>query len=392
MKKIIIINFVVLFSGLLFFYIVLEITNIFVSGPPRYYELVYNLEKGDLREKKEKLVYYKQTKNLREESNFSRYEINLQNNSGFSGPIVNAYCGSIESGLHELYFASDKKGFRENKDNLFNNTDVVLIGDSFTMSICENTPFDLKSQLKKINKNLTFLNLGIHNINYVKQLSVLLNITENTNFNTLIWFFYEGNDYNDQISKLKIYNNLKSYKAYQLENEKFNYSFPVKVDEINYFVEKKFEISFFYKFKVWLAEKVNGISSLVKYFKKYEILLDENAYNKALQISQKYLNEKNIKNRYIYYIPSWQRLTNYKSKKYGLYSNNPQIKQLNLLKTTVKNISEKNGFVFIDGEEIFINRPNPLNVFHYGLNTHFNRLGYKILAEDVSNKVIINKN
>ena len=48
MKKIIIINFVVLFSGLLFFYIVLEITNIFVSGPPRYYELVYNLEKGDL--------------------------------------------------------------------------------------------------------------------------------------------------------------------------------------------------------------------------------------------------------------------------------------------------------------------------------------------------------
>ena len=131
---------------------------------------------------------------------------------------------------------------------------------------------------------------------------------------------------------------------------------------------------------------------MVKYFKKYEILLDENAYNKVLQISQKYLNEKNIKNRYIYYIPSWQRLTNYKSKKYGLYNNNPQIKQLNLLKTTVKNISEKNGFVFIDGEEIFINRPNPLNVFHYGLNTHFNRLGYKILAEDVSNKVIINKN
>ena len=154
-----------------------------------------------------------------------------------------------------MYFASDKKGFRENKDNLFNNTDVVLIGDSFTMSICENTPFDLKSQLKKINKNLTFLNLGIHNINYVKQLSVLLNITENTNFNTLIWFFYEGNDYNDQISKLKIYNNLKSYKAYQLENEKFNYSFPVKVDEINYFVEKKFEISFFINLKFGLQKK-----------------------------------------------------------------------------------------------------------------------------------------
>ena len=388
MKKIFLFNTLVFFFSILFFYIILEITNIFVSGPPRYYELVYNLEKGSLRDKKEKLVYYKKNQNLNEESNFNKYEINSYTNQGFSGPIVNANCGTIESGLHELYFVSDKKGFRENKDNLYHNTNIVLVGDSFTMSICENTPFDLKSQLKKLNKNLTFLNLGIHNINYVKQLSVLVNITENTNFNTLIWFFYEGNDYNDKISKLKLYDNLKSYQSYQLENEKFNYSFPSKVDEINYFVDKKFEISFFYKFKVWLAEKVNGISSLVKYFKKYEILLDENDYNKALLISQKYLDSKNIKNRFIYYIPSWQRLTNYKSKKYGFYNSNPQIKQLDELKKSVKNISEKNGFIFVDGEEIFINRTNPLNVFHHELNTHFNRLGYKLLAEDISYKVL----
>ena len=49
---------------------------------------------------------------------------------------------------------------------------------------------------------------------------------------------------------------------------------------------------------------------------------------------------------------------------------------------------KKDGFIFVDGEEIFINRPNPLNVFHYELNTHFNRLGYKLLAEDIYNKVL----
>ncbi|WP_440643340.1 hypothetical protein [Candidatus Pelagibacter sp. HIMB123] len=376
MKKIFLINILVFFCSILFIYVILEITNIFVSGPPRYYELVYNLEKGDLREKKERLVYYKKNINLNEESNFSQYEINSYDSSDFSGPIVNANCGSLESGLHELYFKTDKNGFRENKDNLYNNTDIVLIGDSFTMSICENKPLDLKSQLIKLNKNLSYLNLGIHGVNYVKQLSVLANITENTNFDTLIWFFYEGNDYEDNISNYNSYNNLKRYQSHS------------KVDEINYFVDKKFKISLFYKLKVLLAEKVNGISSLVKYFKKYEILLDKDDYNKALQISQKYLDKKNIKNRYIYYIPSWQRLTNYKSKKYGLYNNNPQIKQLNHLKKTVKNVSEKNGFVFIDGEEIFINRVNPLNVFHYELNTHFNRLGYKILAEDIYNKIV----
>ena len=376
MKKILLINFLIFFCSLLFIYIILEISNLFVSGPPRYYELVYNMEKGSLREKKEKLVYYKKNKNQNEESNFNKYEINSYNNSAFSGPIVNANCGSIESGLHELYFKTDKNGFRENKDDLYINTDIVLIGDSFTMSICENKPLDLKSQLNKLNKNLSYLNLGIHGVNYVKQLSVLVNITENTNFDTLIWFFYEGNDYEDNILNYNSYNSLEAYQS------------PSKVDEINYFVDKKFKISLFYKFKVWLAEKVNGISSLVKYFKEYEILLNENDYNKALKISKKYLDMKNIKNRYVYYIPSWQRLTNYKSIKYGLYNNNPQIMQLNHLKKTVKTISENNGFIFVDGEEIFINRSNPLNVFHYELNTHFNRLGYKMLAEDVYNKIV----
>ena len=376
MKKILLINFLIFFCSLLFIYIILEISNLFVSGPPRYYELVYNMEKGSLREKKEKLVYYKKNKNQNEESNFNKYEINSYNNSAFSGPIVNANCGSIESGLHELYFKTDKNGFRENKDDLYINTDIVLIGDSFTMSICENKPLDLKSQLNKLNKNLSYLNLGIHGVNYVKQLSVLVNITENTNFDTLIWFFYEGNDYEDNILNYNSYNSLEAYQS------------PSKVDEINYFVDKKFKISLFYKFKVWLAEKVNGISSLVKYFKEYEILLNENDYNKALKISKKYLDMKNIKNRYVYYIPSWQRLTNYKSIKYGLYNNNPQIMQLNHLKKTVKTISENSGFIFVDGEEIFINRSNPLNVFHYELNTHFNRLGYKMLAEDVYNKIV----
>lgn len=145
MKKIFLINILVFFCSLLFFYILLETINIFVSGSPRYYELVYNLEKGDTRKKKEKLVYYKKNLLPNEETNFNQYKINSHNRSSFSGPIINANCGSIKSGLHELYFKTDKHGFRENKDYLYLNTDVVMIGDFFTMSICENRPFDLKS-------------------------------------------------------------------------------------------------------------------------------------------------------------------------------------------------------------------------------------------------------
>lgn len=64
MKKIFLINILVFFCSLLFFYILLETINIFVSGSPRYYELVYNLEKGDTRKKKRSLFTTKKIYSL----------------------------------------------------------------------------------------------------------------------------------------------------------------------------------------------------------------------------------------------------------------------------------------------------------------------------------------
>ena len=135
--------------------------------------------------------------------------------------------------------------------------------------------------------------------------------------------------------------------------------------------------------RVHLAEKLNGLSFFAKYLKKYNDLLDYDDYNKALNSAKEFLNDKQIKNKYIYYIPSWQRLSNYKSNIVNLYRSNPQIKQLDKLKISVKEISEKNNFTFIDGEDYFLKLENPLEVFHYELNTHFNKIGYYHLAKDV---------
>ena len=378
MKKIIIINFLILIAGIFILFITLKIINLFVSGPARYHELVYNLEGGDLKTKKEKLVYYKSIQKNYEKDNFFKYSSNILQKDELKN-IVNGRCGSLESGLHELYYLSDKKGFRENLETLYEKTDYVLVGDSFVMSVCENKPYDLKSQLQKMNKDNSYLNLGIHNVNYVKQLSVLTNVTKYTDFNNLIWFFYEGNDYNDDLINYNKYNSL----------ENFNTSSSFE-GNINYYINRKFKISNYYKLRVWLAEEINGLSSLLKYFKKYEGLLNNHEYDSAIKIAKNYLDNKNIKNKYIYYIPSWQRISNYKSKKVGLYKSNPQVKQLDQLKTSVKNISEKYGFKFIDGEEIFMNLNNPLSVFHYGLNTHFNRKGYELMALDINRKILDN--
>lgn len=376
MKKIIGINVVILFSLIIFFLLLLKILNFFVSGPPRYYELVYSLEKGDIQNKKEKLVYYKKSKNKIINNFFYKFNSSKYKSYKYSGPLKNALCGSMESGISELIYATDKNGFRENLDILYEKTDFVLLGDSFTMSICENKPHDLKSHLNSINHKKTYLNLGMHGTDYVKQLSILLNQTKKVEFDTLIWFFYEGNDYEDSLARLDDYNNEKQIKNFK----------PLNLDD--YVINREYKISFLYKFKVWLAEFLNGLSSLLKYFKNYNVLLNDNEYNQALNIANNYLSKKNINSKFIYYIPSWQRLTNYKSKRSNLYNSNPQIKQLNLLKETVKKNAIKNGFIFIDGEDIFMRQKNPLSVFHYELNSHFNNHGYKLLATDIFNKIV----
>lgn len=384
MKKIILINISVLLALIVSIIFLLKFINLFISGPPRYYELVYNLEKGSLREKKEKLVYYKAlNSNLKKYNEFKFYSDEYKNLK-YSGPIKNEDCGSFESGKYELIYAVDNYGFRENQDELHENTDYVLLGDSFIMSVCENKPYDFKSQLQILSRDKTFLNLGVGADNYVRQLATLTEVTQKTNFNSLIWFFYEGNDYNDEFNKYEFYK--KKIRPNHNERKK-NIDKNDRNDDY-YKVNKKFVISNFYKLKVWLAEEVNGLSSLLKILKKYETLLNNTEYEQVLKIAKNYLDEKKIRERYIYYIPSWQRLSNFKSNKIGFYSKNPQIEQLDILKKNVKKISEENGFIFVDGENKFMDLNDPLNVFHYRLNTHFNKDGYKIFAEDVFEKII----
>ena len=98
-----------------------------------------------------------------------------------------------------------------------------------------------------LSKHKRFLNLGVGADNYVRQLATLTEVTQKTNFNSLIWFFYEGNDYNDKFKKYEVYK--KKLRPNHNERKKsIN-----KNDRNNdhYKVNKKFIISNFYKLRVW---------------------------------------------------------------------------------------------------------------------------------------------
>ena len=391
MKKLILFNFIFFLILFSFMYLILSFLNLIVSAPPRYHEIVYTFDDNKFRNKKEKLIFYKSKKNKTK----SYLSNNFLNNTDlkFTGSLINRKCGSIESGIHELIYISDKYGFRENDDKLYNKTDYILLGDSFTESICVNQPDDLKSNLLKINNKKTYLNLGLQGTDYPQQLVILKSFTKNTNFKSLIWFFYEGNDYEGKLTDKSLINYKKNIEKIKYQPKEFYYkklnkhSDKINITKSDYYLKNTFQISIIYKLRVYLAEKLNGLSFFAKYFKKYNDLLDYDDYNKTLNLAKKFLDDKQVKDRYIYYIPSWQRLSNYKSKRINLYRSNPQIKQLDKLKNSIKQISEKNNFTFIDGENYFLKLENPLEVFHYQLNTHFNKIGYNHLAKDVYNKI-----
>ena len=364
--KIIKYNLIILFCLLGFISLIFYLLNLIFSGQPRYWEIVHNRKHENLYTEREKIIQIKKNKYQKSEY-LSIFDAKYKE-LNYSGFIVKDECGSRENGYENLIYQSDKNGFRENIDYRYIYSNYILIGDSFVQSICENKPNDLKTNL--LNKsNFSFLNLGMKGTNYKQQFLILDHYTKNSNFDGVIWFFYEGNDYENHLNRKTI----DHYIIQRNSNDK-NLKYELKIDH---------DISISFRFKVWLAEFIRGTSVFFKFFKNYKKLLNKDDYDSVLNNSKNYLDKKKVKKRYIAYIPSWQKLSLHKLRNYNLYEMHPQIKQLNELKLDVKSIAEKNGFNFIDTEEYFFNLDNPLNVFHYGLNTHFNKFGNEVLSNAI---------
>tara|TARA_Y100000741_G_scaffold225639_1_gene172339 strand:+ start:798 stop:1367 length:570 start_codon:yes stop_codon:yes gene_type:complete len=145
---------------------------------------------------------------------------------------------------------------------------------------------------------------------------------------------------------------------------------------------KEWDHEIIIKSKIFLAERLKGLSSLIKYFVKKNNVnnLNKIDYERVLNRMDKFLTKKNVKKRYIYYLPMYSRLS-HKSQSH------PDIKNLNNLRNSIKSIGEKYNFEFIDGSIPFMNVKNPLDIFPYQLPNHYNELGYKLLAEYANKKI-----
>ena len=341
-------------SIFIFFAIFFGSLNYFFSGVPLFN--IFNIKLSDL-------VFVLKKKEL---SELNKIEFNRDH-------YVHK-CGYSEDGFNNLSYRKDIFGFRENKSDLFYETNIVILGDSFGASHCINKPNDLTSKMIINMGDEKILNISVPGTGpyYQKEMMINLFNKNDTNFDTLIWLFYEGNDHEE------IRNNF---------GKKFNFNYDLKIKK-NAQISDQTKVNYtpsinttYLKFKFFLSKFTRGFGTLIKYFKTYpDLILDERIYETTVKEMNNFLVENEIENKIIFYIPKYTRLAYNKIK-------HPQITQLNNLKNFIEKTARKYNFEFIDGTLIYQNRPNPLDVFHYNLPTHFNTKGYSILAEELSNRL-----
>ena len=340
-----------LISILIFLIILLGSLNLLLSGVPLFN--IFNIDISDA-------IYFS-----KKEENKNLYKTSFNKNH-----FVDK-CGKSENGFYNLSYKKDIFGFRDNEENLFYDTNLVIIGDSFGISSCVNYPNDFNTKLKEKLPNRKILNISKGGTGPYYQKEMLINLLNynNTKFDSLVWLFYEGNDHGD----LK-----RNYeKKIDFNFEKISNINGQNKDETKVNYTPKDNI-FILKSKLFLAKYLRGFGSLVKYFKVYPSLLpNEKYYDDVVKDLSDYLVSKNINNKIIFYIPSYTRLSYNKI-------NHPHLSQFNDLKSLIKKTAIKYNFIFIDGSSIYHDRKNPLDVFHYRLPTHFNLVGYEILAQNLS--------
>ena len=360
--KTVLYNILIFFILFLIFILVLGFFNIKYSGNPIYDR--FGIETKHLKYFKKKIFNNIEREYL---SYFSKFDNEQYLEFYKKKNRTNDLYSTDGEDINLVYFL-DKNNCRENSPDDYFDTDIVLLGDSYLWGVSISSPFDISGKLRSYFPDKKILNLGTPGSGPVDQFIRLKNITKNNTFKNFIWFFYEGNDY--QESTITEGSHLENKCGYI--GERFNSKFKLKnISQDRY--------SFYIRLKIFISEFLRGLNSFIKTYKNYDekYNLNEKDFDTTLNIAKKYLDSKNVDKRIIFYIPSYS----YQSHKKN--SNHPQIKKIIKLKNKVKEISLKNNFEFLDANLYMDNVKERLHLYHYGYPTHFNSLGYKMIAEQI---------
>ena len=266
-----------------------------------------------------------------------------------------------ENGYFFVYL-SDRYGFN-NPDKEWDAKEIeyLLIGDSFVHGANVNRPNDISSVLRNLS-NKSVLNLGYSGngplIQYVSLREYL-----NSNVKKVLWFYYEDNDFIDLNEEIKS-NILINY----LNDQIFSQNLKLKQKDIDSLIKNLIEKGTVNQenFKFIKLYKTRKIIFKKKERIKLNQTKEPEEFKKILKLA-KDLVIKNNSELYFIYLPSYRRYTakydntNYNSVKERVY-------ELNI--------------PFIDiHKEVFLKQKNPLALFPFEMNGHYNIKGYQLTSE-----------
>ncbi|MDB9819849.1 hypothetical protein OAC07_04740, partial [Candidatus Pelagibacter sp.] len=285
-----------------------------------------------------------------------------------------------ENGYYSI-IKNDRFGFN-NPDTEWSQKKIsyLLLGDSFIHGACVNRPNDISSNIRILSKK-TVINLGYSGIGPLSKLAILREYIQ-PNTEKILWFHYEGNDFEDLFSELnnKILveyfdinytQNLRNL-HYLIDNYHDDYKFEkLRVDARNIEIDHNkifFKVLSF--IKLAKTRKIILRNIIPKKTKKFKEFKEFKEFKKIINLA-KIQSEKNNSKLYFIYLPSYSRYKN---------------KVDNTNYENVKKIISDLDIEFIDiHKEVFINEKNPLKLFPFGLPGHYNEIGYKRISEKIFN-------
>ena len=312
----------------------------------------------------------------------------------FSGISNSKTIHCNENGYYSIY-QSDRYGFN-NPDSEWDKKEIeyLLVGDSFTHGACVNRPDDIASVLRTLSKK-SVLNLGYSGKGPLIEYATLREYLK-PNVKKVLWIYFEVNDLSDLDNEL----NLEIIKLY-LKDLNFTQNLKSKQDQIDKLAIQQIERV---KGRIKGREWRNSLSFKLLKFIKIKNLRNslrrkpqpqpQPQFKEILKLAKE-LSIKNNSNFYFVYLPNYfgyRNCISYAVAGHEIHDCNKVENIIDVNKATqynnsyneVKKIVEELNISFIDiPKEVFDKETNPLKLFPFELNGHYNVEGYRKVAEAI---------
>ena len=216
------------------------------------------------------------------------------------GSVSNYYTQfQNENGNYPIY-KNDRFGFNNHDNNYNRKIDVILLGDSFVHGCCVDQNESISSNLTSMGLNT--INLGAGDNSVLTELASYIEYADKFNPKTIVWFYYEGNDF----AGIPIEFKSKILRKYY-NDSLFSQNLINKQKQIDGFILKK------YKKNIPFLNSIIKNSSLYKRLKYHYIKLTSLNLKSSKSVFYNVINKISedckAKNReFIFvYLPSWDR-------------------------------------------------------------------------------------